>query len=95
MQVPGNPNLERWAVQCTEYKLGIRRRWLLVLSLPPVYCVSGSYSCSSTAYLCRGMLREEAVWHGRNCKDFGDHHPQVRIWDRVFNKYVLLRNAFL
>lgn len=43
-----------------------------------------------TAHLC-GMLKEEAIWHGRNNMDF---HPQILISVSVLNQYVLLSNAF-
>lgn len=50
---------------------------VLALNLPPVCCVSSSYSCSAAAHLSKALLREGAVWRGRNCIGFGDQHLQV------------------
>ena len=48
MWVPGDPSLERSAVQCGEHRLGIRRRWCQS-HLPAVCCVYSSYRCFAAA----------------------------------------------
>lgn len=77
MWVPGSPNLERLAVQCREYRVGIRERWCqscICLHFAVYLAVIAAQLLPIYVETCSGRSQ---IWHDRSCMDIGGQHPQV------------------